>query len=198
MAWAPDYITTGQLKSELRIDDTIDDARLARAVTAASRAVDRYTHRQFGLVDAPEARTYSARYSRSRRRWLVNIDDLMTTVGLVVATGAGGITALGFRPANAAAKARPWTRLLVDAASAVQPNDDVDGVTITARWGWTTVPVAVQQATLLQAMRFAQRNDAPFGVTGSPDLGGETRLLARVDPDVEVALSDYCRSWLAV
>jgi len=41
MAWAPDYITSAQLKAYLRIDDTVDDAQIALAVTAASRAVDR-------------------------------------------------------------------------------------------------------------------------------------------------------------
>jgi hypothetical protein len=198
MGWAPDYVESADLKAYLRIDDTIDDAQLGFAIAAASRAVDDSAARQFGLVAAPEARVYTARFSSSRRRWVVDMDDLMTVAGLVVATAAGTITAYQLHPRNADKKGRPWTRLLVDDSSGVQPTCDVDGVTITARWGWTTVPVAVEQATLLQAARFFKRRDAPFGVAGSPDLGSEMRLLAKVDPDVEVALNDYRRTWVAV
>ena len=50
-----------------------------------------------------------------------------------------------------------------------------------------------QEATLLQASRLAARRDSPFGVAGSPDAGSEMRLLARVDPDVAVALEPYRR-----
>jgi hypothetical protein len=64
-------------------------------------------------------------------------------------------------------------------------------VKVTALWGWTAVPVAVKQATLLQASRFFSRRHSPYGVAGSPELGSEIRLLARVDPDVGVSLRDY-------
>jgi len=43
-------------------------------------------------------------------------------------------------------------------------------------------------ATVLQANRLLKRRHAPFGVAGSPELGSELRLLARVDPDVAVSL----------
>ena len=45
----------------MHITDTDDDVQIALAVTAASRAIDRRTNRQFGLVAAPEARYYTAR-----------------------------------------------------------------------------------------------------------------------------------------
>ena len=56
MAWAPDYITTEELKASLRISDTVDDAELPAVVTAASRAIDQHCNRQFGKVDAPVQR----------------------------------------------------------------------------------------------------------------------------------------------
>lgn len=197
MAWKPDYATADDLKAYLRIADTVDDAQAALAVTAASRAVDQAADRQFGLVDAPEARVYTARWSRSRCRWVVDVDDLMTTAGLVVAVPAGTITTYKLQPGNAAAKGRPWTRLLINRESGVQPTDDPDDVTVTARWGWTAVPTTIKEATLLQASRFFKRRDAPFGIAGSPDMGSEMRLLAKVDPDVAVAIADYRKTWLA-
>lgn len=198
MAWAPDYVTTADLKAYLRISDTDDDARVALAITAASRAVDRAVNRQFGLVAAPEERTYTARWEKGRCRWVVEIDDLMTVTGLTITTTAGEIDGYALQPGNAEFESVPWTRFVVHPDSAVLPDATEDGVTVTAKYGWTTVPVAVQQATLLQASRFFKRQDAPFGVAGSPDLGSELRLLAAVDPDVKVVLGPYTRWWGAV
>jgi hypothetical protein len=197
MAWAPDYVTAAELKSYVRITDTDDDAELALAITAASRAVDRHTNRQFGLVAAPEERKYTACWDRRRRRWVVEIDDLMTTTGLVITTDAGEVDAYSLQPINAAEKGEPWTRIVVDPESAVAPTAAENGVTAEAQWGWTTAPTTVDLATLLQASRFFTRRNAPFGIAGSPDVGSEMRLLARVDPDVAVTLGPFIRWWAA-
>lgn len=198
MAWAPDYVSAPELKAYLRISDAVDDGQIAFAITAASRAVDRACNRQFGLVTAPEARVYTAHWDSQRRRYVVDIDDLMTVTGLTVTGESGAINVFAKQPGNANLAGVPWTRLVVDPTSTTQPTLKEDAVTVTARYGWTTVPIAVQQATLLQATRFFKRRDAPFGVAGSPDLGSELRLLAKVDPDVAVVLGPYTRWWGAV
>ncbi len=197
MAWAPAYITDVELKGFVRIDDVIDDVEVALAIEAASRAVDHAADpdgmRQFGKVDAPEERRYTARWRSRRRRWVVEIDDLMSTTGVVVSVPAGTITAYKLTPVNAAPKRRPWTHLAVDPGSAVQPTGDEFEVAITASWGWTAVPGTVKSAVMLQASRFLARRDSPFGIAGSPDQGSELRLLARVDPDVAVQIASYVR-----
>jgi len=192
MAWAPEYVASADLKAYLRITDTDDDVQIDLAVTAASRAVDRYTNRQFGLLSAPEARKYTARWDKSRCKWVVDIDDLMTNVGLTVA-GDAAITDYSLRPTNADLKGKPWTQIVLNSGG----NGREDGVTVTAKFGWSDVPVAIQQATLLQASRLFKRRDAPFGVAGSPEQGSELRLLAKVDADVEVVLGPYRRWWAA-
>lgn len=197
MAWAPDYATAAELKAYLRISDADDDAQIALAITAASRAVDQFTSRQFGLVAAAEARKYTAFWDRNRCRYVVPIDDLMTQVGLTVTVAAGVVDVFDLRPANSVAVGRPWTELVVAPAAAVKPTITQDAVTVTAKYGWTIVPDTVKQATLLQASRLFKRRDAPFGVAGSPELGSELRLLAKVDPDVQVALGPYVRWWAA-
>lgn len=195
MAWQPDYVTDTELKAYLRISDAVDDAEIAFAITAASRAVDRHTNRQFGLVAAPEARTYTARWDRERRRYVVYVDDFMTTVGLVLADDDGvAITDYTVKPSNADKIGRPWTHIVIGAGG----NCREDGIVATIKWGWTVTPVPVKQATELQASRFFGRRNAPFGVAGSPELGSEMRLLAKVDPDVAVILGDYLRWWSAV
>lgn len=197
MVWAPDYVTSTELKDYVRISDAVDDVQIALAVSAASRAVDRHTNRQFGLVDVAEARKYAASWDRRRSRYVVEIDDLMTLVDLAIVTASGTVDGYVLQPGNAALQGRPWTRLVVTPESAVQPTTAEDGVTVTARYGWTAVPAAVKQATLLQASRLFTRRQAPFGVAGSPELGSELRLLAKVDPDVAVVLGPYLRWWAA-
>ena len=199
MTWAPDYATDTELSQFLTGQtDTFDASAFGLAVTAASRAVDRDTNRQFGLEDAPVERFYTARWDPKRRRYVVVIDDLMTTTGLVVSRvdgTAGAIDIFDLKPANAAADERPWEYLVVDPQSTELPTCDEDGVSVLARFGWTTTPDTVKESTLLQGSRLITRRVAPFGVAGSPESGSEMRLLAKVDPDVSVTLGPYRRQW---
>lgn len=200
MAWAPDYVTLSKLKNFVRVNDTADDEELALDVTAASRAVDRFCGRQFGLAGSAVERYYTARYDRERRRWFVPIDDLMDSTGLVVTIDPDGsattTTAYRLLPRNAAADDRPWTELHILPSSPVTPDGTEGGVKIAANWGWSAVPAAVEKATLLQASRLSVRRDAPLGVAGSPEVGSEIRLLAKLDPDVQMLLYGY-RKWVA-
>lgn len=207
MAWAPDYITTAELKPYVSINggvgDTVDDVALAVAITAASRAIDRATNRQFGVVSVAEQRFYTAQYDRQRCRWVVPMDDLMSTSGFAAITvdaegvTVGAINDYVMEPRNAVAKGRPWEQLVVRPNSTFKPTGADSEVALTGLWGWTAVPTAVKHAAYLQSSRFKSRKDSPYGVAGSPDVGSELRLLARLDPDVAVSLGAYTRWWAA-
>lgn len=202
MAWAPDYITTDQLATYLRAVDQADDDELADAVSGASRAVDKDTHRQFGTTAAPEARFYTPVWSHKRGTWVVECDDFHTVPTAVSVDTAGdgtyatSVDPVAFAvllPANAAQLDRPWERLTLRAGAGVTLCGRADEVRVTTRWGWASVPKTVVTATKLQAARIFARRTAPFGVAGSPDSGSELRLLAKVDADVHVMLNDYRR-----
>jgi len=193
VAWAPSYVTTVEMRAYLRILDTVDDAQIAVAVTTASRAVDKAAGRQFGAVDAAVTWTYTAQWIRPRGVWLVPVDDVATTTGMVVVVDGVTVTDYTLWPRQAVAKGKVWTCIVL--GPTVTCTGAESGVEVTALWGWPTVPVAVKQATQLQASRFLARRDSPYGVAGSPADGSELRLLATVDPDVRVALGDYTRKW---
>lgn len=205
MGWKPDYVTADELLDYVHANDgdPTDGPPVDLAVTSASRGVDGSTFRQFGRVDAPEARYYDPCWDRDTGTWRVEIDDLMTTTGLVVAYDsadddgyASPITSYRLLPRNAAQVGRPWRWLEVLRASSVQPLSGRRGsVRVTGRWGWTEVPSEVKQAVLMQGNRFFARRNAPFGVAGSPDQGSELRLLAKLDPDVEVTIRHLRRWW---
>lgn len=187
--WEPAYAEVDELKAYVSIpdDDTLDDTELAGKIAAASRSIDWFCRRQFGQVDEIEARTFTAQ--PHRRGALVVVDDLMDVTGMVVTADGSAVTPDRLWPVNAPVTGRPYTRLWLPMATTCM----VDGIEITALWGWVAVPDTIKEATLLQASRLFKRRDAPFGVAGSPDLGSEMRLLAKVDPDVAVMLRKYVR-----
>lgn len=199
MAWKPDYVTGSELREYIsRSTETIDDEFLGIDATAASRAVDSHTHRQFGKTDAAQARVYEAHWDRRRRRWLAVIDDVMVNPSTVLNDDGAAITDFTLLPRNAEHKGKPWEVLMINPGSAVQPTGAERLLTITADpWGWTAVPTSVKEATLMQGNRLHARRFSPYGIAGSPDQGSELRLLARVDPDVAVTLRGFVRWWAA-
>lgn len=204
MALFPDYATLEDFKAYLRIDedDDTDDDQLELAITSASRAVDRSTSRQFGVNGSAVARVYTAEWSRTLGRYVVEVDDFMTLTGLLVASSTStegtfdnSITTFRTYPFDAAGDGRPWTKILIAPGTSV--TCDPGGVQVTANWGWTAVPDTIKMATLIQAARFHKRRDSAFGIAGSPDLGNELRLLDRLDPDVAELIRSYRRWWAA-
>lgn len=196
MSWKPDYVTLAEVKDYLDISDTADDALLAIYISAASRAIDTATNRQFGKTGGAEERFYRAEFRPDRGVWVAVIDDLMSTTGLAVANDDGdALTDYRLEPRNAAAEGRPWTRLVVGRDSAVAPAYPDYELGVTAdTWGWTAVPATINGAARQQTSRFFARRESPYGVAGSPDMGSEIRLLAKVDADVAVMVAGYVRT----
>lgn len=194
MAWAPAYITSSEFKTALGITTLTEDARIARSIEAASRAVDLGCNRQFGSV-AAEERYYVARLRPDTGRWVAQIDDVMGTVAAMVVENDDGDTITDYRlePRNAAREGMPYTRLSIGVDSSVFPVYPGYELAVTYAWGWTAVPDTIKEATHLQASRFFARRESPYGVAGSPDLGNELRLLAKLDADVAVMVSKYVR-----
>lgn len=200
MAWKPDYITSSDLKSELGIDagDTSLDAQVARWVTAASRAVDDWTHRQFGKLDEPDTWTYEAEWDRHELAWYAIVDDITDTTGLVVqwdgdatAVDAGDYVLL---PRNAVAKGMAYERVKITGRYG---SGRIRELTVTAAFGWQAVPASIKEATMLQAARLEARKASPFGVAGSPSEGSEIRLSDRIDVDARSSAKPYRRDWWA-
>lgn len=192
-----DYVSAAELKAYLRIADTDDDAQLAFAITAASRAIDLAAGRPFGLDDPAVARTYTWNGERlGKHGSLLSVDDISGATGLVVVNDGVTVDAADYslHPANAALKGRPFTAILRTNGTF---STGYQKVSVTAKFGWTAVPTVVKQACLIQASRFFQRRESPYGIAGSPDVGSEFRLLQKVDPDVGLMLSSVKR-WYGV
>jgi hypothetical protein len=207
MAWSPIYASADDLAAWLaEADPVADAAELALAVEAASRAIDQATGRQFGLVVAPEPRYYTAEFDRTLGQWIIDIDDLQTTAGLIVAVDNGGddfysesITAYSLSPANAVPNGRPWTRITVKSSSLVKPNGRHNGVRVTALWGWSSIPDAIKLATLTQASRLYDRRESPSGPLSSKKVDDVSYgwRATDLDTDVATAVAPYRKVWAA-
>lgn len=210
MTWEPDYVTLDEYKDWAGITetDTVDDIRLARDITAASRAVDAFcsqeTRRQFGKVATSESRYYTPRWDVDMAQWVIEIDDVHSATGLTLAVDPSNdgnhtqaITDFILRPRDALANMRVFTQIAVKAGSSVQPYMWPDSAKVTTdKWGWSTPPVAVVEATFLQTNRYQSRRDSPYGVAGSPAKGNTTSIQAKLDIDFEGLLQNYVkRGW---
>jgi response regulator of citrate/malate metabolism len=63
---------------------------------------------------------------------------------------------------------------------------------ITAKFGFSAIPEAISQATLIQALRFFKRKDTPFNVFGNEQTG-QIELLNKIDPDAMQLIKGYIK-----
>ena len=214
MAWSstgPQYCHYDDLRSW--IDDAdANPVELIFCIDAASRAIEKACNRQFGQVASPEPRYYTGEYHRDLCRWIVDIDDVMTTAGLVVEVDNDGdgtydqtIASADYQltPINSAANGRPWTRIEVLPKSLVKPNGRHNGVKVTARWGWSTIPYPILLATMLQASRLFARRDEGAGPLVSKrvddvQLDWSGPPSGELDPDLLTSVVPFRRVWGAV
>lgn len=206
VTWRPSYADKADLKVRLggyQPADTTDDDALDQVLAAASRTVDAFTHRQFGVTGTGATMHGRARWSRNRARYVIDLADTLVLTAIAVDTNDDATfissMATGWKllPLDAAAEGRPYVEAELLPAAAYRPVAGAD-VRCTGTFGWAAVPAAVVEATLIQAARLWAGRGAPLGVAGSPEAGNELRLLERLHPDVPVLLAGYRRTTGAV
>lgn len=180
------YTTIEELKDELgnySSTDTSDDAKLQRAINAASRQIDNWCGQRFWQDSTATARAFIA--SDPYTLDLSDSEGIATSTGLVVKldeadSGSYGTTLAVFidfllRPENAAVltPARPYTELFMTGATYLFSRSAYGRplIQVTAKWGWPAVPAEVNKACLIQAADLFKAKDAAFGVAGSNDFG---------------------------
>jgi hypothetical protein len=176
----------------------VNAALLERAINAASRAIDRHCGRRFWRDASVTTRTYVPTHPT-----LLLVDDISTRTGLVVSVGSDGATfptalpstSFLLEPRNADVVAGADT---ADAFAFTEIRRlggmwaigrDLPTVQVVARFGWSTVPAEVAEATIIKAAALFKRKDAPFGVAGFGEFG--TVRVTRADADVLDLLAPF-------
>lgn len=192
MAITNGYATLADVKNSLKITDNMDDSLLEIAVESASRLIDGYTGRYF-YNGGTATRNYAASDS-----WIVYIDDLQSVSEVASTDEVGGtyttwtVNDYQLEPLNglSGGMTQPYTSIRAVNQYVWPFLADRALVKITGVWGWASVPMAVKQATILQASRIFKRNDSPLGVAGFGDMG-VVRVGSRLDPDVQHLVDPY-------
>lgn len=197
MAVVNGYCSLSELKASLRITDNIDDALLELCIESASRDIDGTCERVF-YQTVGATRVYVPTDS-----FLVEIDDLVSLTTLK--TSSGGVnfdvtwTSNDYQlePLNgqSGGLVTPATRIraIGDYLFPVWEPSNVNAqeatVQVTGTFGWSAVPVAIKQATIILAQRHFKRYDSPLGIAGFSDLGAVR--VGRMDPDVEKLIAPF-------
>jgi hypothetical protein len=185
-------VTEDDLKEILGISDAVDDNRLTLAADAATQMVQAYCDRHFVQQATATPRVFVA-----STPWVLEVDDISTTTGLIVKTDedddgvfettwAAGDYQL--EPLNGKMGGQDWP---FDYGQAV--------VQITARWGWANpdaadhyLPQPVEQAAQIQGVSIFKSADAPLGIAGFGDIG-IMRLRQAMHPVAAALLAPYRR-----
>lgn len=185
MAITNGYATLAQVKSALRITDSVDDSLLEMAVESASRAIDQYTNRIF--YNAGTAVRYYAPIDSLN----VQIDDLVSLTTLQtmdddeqVYDTTWGSDDYQLEPLNGYADgiSQPYNHIRAIGDYTFLTLSGEATVKVTGVWGFASTPIQVTQATVIQASRIYKRLDSPLGII-SGELGS-IRVGSRLDPDV--------------
>ena len=187
MAITNGYCTLTQVKAGLRITDSVDDTLLEMAVESASRAIDSYCNRVFYSTGTAVVRYYSPQDS-----YLCDIDDLVSLTSLYTNSDEtqSSYNILWssedrqLEPLNGLADGQPtpFTRIRAIGEYTFQTLNGEASVKVTGVFGYSAVPIAITQATVIQASRIYKRLDSPLGII-SGELG-TMRVGTRLDPDV--------------
>jgi hypothetical protein len=195
MAITNGYCTLADLKAALRVQDSIDDSLLELAIESASREIDGYCERVFYS-------TTGTRVYAPTNIYTVTTDDIISVTTLK--SSSDGVTYditwatsdYQLEPLNGVAGglSTPYTRIRAT-GNYLMPSFSVGTfyelealIQVVGVFGWSAVPAAIRQATVILAMRLFKRLDAPLGMI-SNDLG--SMRVGRFDPDVEALAAPF-------
>jgi hypothetical protein len=188
------YCNLNDIKTALRIFDTIDDANLERAINSASRLIDGYCQRSFFKSTTAETRHFVATNST-----LCEIDDLVSVTHVKTSefipasyTTTWDADDYQLNPLNnrVAGVYAPYNSITAVGTIGFPISGQTALVEVRGIWGFSDIPDPVAQATIIQASRIFKRLDSPLGVLGMGDLG-VVRIGTRLDPDVAQLLENY-------
>jgi hypothetical protein len=195
MAITNGYCSLADLKAALRVQDSIDDSLLELAIESASREIDGYCERVFYS-------TTGTRVYAPTNVFTVTTDDIISVTTLK--SSSDGVTYditwatsdYQLEPLNGVAGGlvTPFTRIRAT-GNYLMPSFSVGTfyelealIQVVGVFGWSAVPAAIRQATVILAMRLFKRLDAPLGMI-SNDLG--SMRVGRFDPDVEALVAPF-------
>lgn len=204
------YVDKEDLKAYIGLSGTGQDDNIDNAINGACRQIDAICGRVFYQDETVQIKKYTP-----VNAYYLDVDDISTTTGLVVKLDDNDDgtfektltldTDFYLEPVNPAIVAKisstiyyePYTSLrILDTRSSERFDPTIlNHVQITAKFGYSKVPEAIKQATLIQALRLFKRKDAPFNILGNEQTG-QIELFNKFDPDAKELIKGYIKNKL--
>jgi hypothetical protein len=189
---ATDYLTVSAFKASRGVGDYTDDGLIADAITSASRTVDNITGRTFYRAASATLRHYLPPTASDT----LYVDDIADTTGLIVVDYSYTLT-LGTNfvllPADGftfSGEAGPYYQIRKLYGVPWYSVNGNTSVSVTAIWGWPSVPPLVARATSVLAADLLAGDRTRFGVLNVGDIV----MRARANPQVMDMLATYVRT----
>ncbi len=195
------YVDTAAFKTYAGIPPSTTqwDALLAVVTASTYAAINRYCGRVFaGATTATSSRVFQA-----TDFYCLEVDDIATSAGLVIATDQGNDTTYEttwastdyeLNPLNGLLDGQSWPYTRIRAVgSQTFPITYVNQrahVQVTASWGWPSVPSEVTQAAYILCLDLFKLKDSPFGVAGTTEYGV---MRIRENSQLAMLLKAFCR-----
>jgi hypothetical protein len=200
MALGDPYVELERLKDYLKIkpEKIEQDENLQDAINSASGEIEKHCNRQFNRTETASARIYEPDDA-----YTVAVDDFWSTTGLLVEVDTSGdgsfstvVPASDYEvyPRNGVVDGQVgWPYYELQFVNGTFPiyHRRKGIVRVTAKWGWSAVPEAVRQATVIIAAETFQLKDAPFGTAGMDQFGNIYHV--RDNRIAAGKLARYCR-----
>ena len=198
------YCTLAEARDQLGLvsTDTGEDTPIEKVVEAVSREIDKYTGQFFYDAGA------QTRYFTCRDGTIVYTDPIQTVTSIYSDSNddgtyddewatTGSTRRYRLRPVNNVKETGTPPYWQVYAVKDSFPVADA-AVKISASFGWSSIPEAVNQACLIQTARIFVRRMAPFGIVEGQDAGMMS-LRKGLDVDVRLLLDAFRRPmiWVA-
>lgn len=183
MAIGDPYITRVELKAVLEISGSTEDDLIDRAINGASRAIERRSGwPTFWNTGTAQARTVNvSRRVVPVRHSLYSYTKVLLRDGIASSTGfvVTGFGTAALMPEDAISDGSPADAIRLPWGASF---GSYGTLSVTAIWGWPSVPADIKMACQMQAHRYYNRKGSPEGVAGSAEWG-ITRI-PPLDPDV--------------
>ena len=177
--------------------DTKDDSAIEAVITAISREIDNICGQRFFTSAANESRYFTA-----ERRHFLRLPERIVSVNTLKTDEDGDrtyeitwqTTDYDLMPYNASLDGEPYSWIETTPNGNYSfPTGIAKGVEISGKFGWSSAPAPIVEATLLGAHRLMKRLQTPLGVSASAALG---ELAAQVpnlkgDPDFMDLVQPY-------
>lgn len=191
MAFGDPYLSVADFKLRANVVDARQDAAIEAVLKAASRQIDGVCGRRFDKTDAAEARVFTAQPRLS----YLSIDDAVSVSEVAVDDGS--------RTYQTVFDAGDYELIAVSEFQRAGVYDRIECFSpaylacgrnmmrVTAVWGWPEPPPAIVEACYLLANREKSLWTAPFGQTGTNEMGAGINMTAALTPLIKEMLAPF-------